>query len=1652
MWAPRPPPAASSASAGAAAAQNPSAAASAPPAARVREEGEVSSGADDDEVLQIRSAAASTAGRHVEAGAQVLPSTFLGKGSNTLSLSNIMAHKTAGPGYKKTMRVNQGQFKPGTNRSLTWQKPVSSDNLVITFSDDDSGPDSEKAKQDRVRDMKASSEGTQKTGTSMQTRIMREEASRQKTHNAKLGSTNFPAFPLSLRNAGAGRGSGATFIRKELPLRQVTPLKTKQKDGNGGGVNSADHKLERLRHKIAAKENELKGQKRPMVPAATKNADICNDQARLLSEKKGLEASNTGEFSDLDNLLYHAARPNKRLKLNQQHSYTQVHSELVTVAPVNSSSGANNMKSSEVLNHFDNGIHMNRNTDETEHRATTEPSDQIQQGDTTKNLPSAKIHHKSTEGAVNHDEVNLHGRLAAAPLSGQSIPADTSALVPVTSSQVRQRVPPVGASTVSNRKPHLEPGEENADPFKCNGQIGGRNSRLFSLLEMEELQERELEDAQEHRRKCEVEEREALRAYRRAQRALLEANERCAILHRKREIRSAQVHGLLAENSSLVQSLSIQNAGEGLAMPSLLSSQIHADSQMLENQGGRYSLYPEEPPQQPVDKHEARPHSHDDLTTSSADPNFVSAANDNNLPSNYMADYLFPARQARSECAMDVENRRDETIHVYAQENRQTSGDSAQDYELLEASLRSRLVERFGKKPCLNSTGESNEERAVGKVAGTERDKGHAHIGLQLQEAEQMTTLEGTVELGSDGADCTEKTGDLSNSSSGLSMGNCEPEDNISSLRELYMSLSMSSPKFPSSAPQNAARHIKWAFPGFCKDLTNDATSEATESIQDRVRGNVNMLPATLTENAMTHSGIDPFWPFCMFELRGKCNDEECQWQHAVHHSWRKSKHTKHATTSVPGRIPYGLLQHMLPVPAYRVGSNLIKADLNLMQSVLANSLWQYWQRGFCASFPLPLSVQRILPSGAPFLQAGDGSIADSDSNRQLLNFRMLDSRKGAVDVELFLEAALVEYCGKAQKPDRVKALLLLARSIEADPSTVILWVFYLHIYYQKDEGLGKDDMFSHAVQHNVYSYELWLMYINSRLRFDDRLDAYNDALSMLSQMTADTDNDLKERSASILDIFLQMIYFLCMSGNVEKAISRIFGILPTATHDNTGDKLLADVISCLTMSDRCIFWISCLYVSIYRKLPEEITNQLECQKALPHALVWPPIESSVDNRSQIIDFLTYAAEKMALDISESVKNGDPSYLMLSQFLTVNHISCLAALQGFKSSADMLVKYMEEYPMCPQILLFSARLDRKYATCPGLKGFDELLSDWPREVQGIQYLWNQYIEHVLSDNIELAEKLLACWYEKHGEDHGVQSNAAVGAVEVSTEASGYPSLASAEEVGSGPSTSDDQVYGLLNLSLYKILEDNIKEALVAVDKALKSAHEDCYEHCLREHAAIHILEKSSAVDAFNFIIGYLGDHRNLPTRELLSRRFCKNVKKNSLKQLIDDTIGPPSVDSSLINSVLEVCFGPSLLPEKIGKVKYLVDFVESVMEVLPANYRLTLAVGRFVAKHYTGADPTSMGTRFWAGSVLINSIFRSVPVAPESVWLEAADLLEKLHAAETVKRFHQQATSVYPFSFKLWHAYLKSCKASGSNAESIMESARQRGIELNLTS
>ncbi|KAJ6317621.1 hypothetical protein OIU76_013213 [Salix suchowensis] len=68
----------------------------------------------------------------------------------------------------------------------------------------------------------------------------------------------------------------------------------------------------------------------------------------------------------------------------------------------------------------------------------------------------------------------------------------------------------------------------NLNPWNFLGTVNVAEHNQL-LVEMEESLDKELEEAQEHRHKCEIEERNALKAYRKAQRALIEANSRCSM-------------------------------------------------------------------------------------------------------------------------------------------------------------------------------------------------------------------------------------------------------------------------------------------------------------------------------------------------------------------------------------------------------------------------------------------------------------------------------------------------------------------------------------------------------------------------------------------------------------------------------------------------------------------------------------------------------------------------------------------------------------------------------------------------------------------------------------------------------------------------------------------------------------------------------------------------------------------------------------------------------------------------------------------------------------------------------------------------------------------------------------------------------------------
>jgi hypothetical protein len=569
-------------------------------------------------------------------------------------------------------------------------------------------------------------------------------------------------------------------------------------------------------------------------------------------------------------------------------------------------------------------------------------------------------------------------------------------------------------------------------------------------------------------------------------------------------------------------------------------------------------------------------------------------------------------------------------------------------------------------------------------------------------------------------------------------------------------------------------------------------------------------------------------------------------------------------------------------------------------------------------------------------------------------------------------------------------------------------------------------------VRNNKYSYDLWLIYINSRLKLEDQLSAFSDAISTVCQLGPTSEKEQKDQSSIILDLYLHMVNTLCMSGSTEAAISRVFKF--------SSDELLTTILPSLVVPDRCIFWVSSIYLSTYGKLPEGILEQFQLDKDLCFDIDWPSVNLRTGDRMSVLGLFEHAFIDIGFtEMDPNSPKTDGKYLKELHFLAISHVNCMAAVQGLNAATDLLVKYKEVFPNCVELALILARLGdhatHTYNSNQGVfsNGFETVMSDWRSQAQGLQCIWNQYAEHFLaSKRFDLARDLLSRWYG-----------------ETKLEA-----FADAKSGSNDSTPQEEQLFGLLNLCLYELMQDDLVAAHLAVDKALKLADQKFYRHCLREFVIVHLLKESlvnqrdiSGQVVLDLIGFYLRDARTRPIRKVLSRKFYEDIKKTRTRQLLDEWLGPVSGDYSWINSILKMCYGESLIPEKSG-IKELANLVESVTQISPANYRFVLSVCRFVIKNFEYDDIGTVSVRFWSGSVLVNSIFQSVPVAPEPVWVEGAEVLVKLKLFEISNRFLEQAVSFYPFSLRLWQLFLSLSKTMNEKGERIVEAAKKRGIEL----
>ncbi|KAK7273046.1 hypothetical protein RIF29_14092 [Crotalaria pallida] len=1581
------------------------------------------------------------------------------------------------------MSLTKNQLRP---KSSLWTGHAGTDeNLVISFSDDDSGSDLETKRN------------ASKLGSNIKQRSSSLEKSNKLQESARSGNKAMPkklslsrTFISSIAKVSGSNstGAGSMSLGQGSRARTFNPMNkslANRERGRDKGVVSSDNKLQDLRHQIALRESELKLKAAQQVK---ESASVLGRDHNVMNLKNDAGRKYTPLSSEAAQL--EPKEPDsKRLKLSTSYGAPQavdIQKEVPAAKFISLSKDSTREncypQERNKVDHSLKEIPFGRR-ESAVIRSQRPPNKHVD--NSLQKRPST-----SRDGDVNYGSNQTE---KTCRLLDPCISLNENAAPNMTSTGVPKSIEALSNAAFSNHNGNANGLEHSAID-------------LQSFFGMEELIDKELEQAQEHRHKCEIEERNALKVYLKAQRSLLEANARCTNLYYKRELYASKFRSLILNNSSFScssgknQHLDMELdyiPRHGYEIPTS-SCQRQAEYNDVNNPSFDSNNQGINNGQSNTFYHHmtgtnlgSEPCIEPDASTSEPLPQRGINADGGYSPSDELDisanenEEMSPAGRISSH--LDVENcgQKDSKVNLMeidTASDAKVSADSPRDSLLLEATLRSELFARLGTRaiksgtPC--NTTEHAVERGAENEVGSERSQMH-HRVVPLSRAEDnvrkgIKRHERSICLDSNGTQTQHTIGRNSlNSNYNAGLGDqadvpCQGHYstntiNISPLifRSAYSQLremsSFNSNQFPS---KNKFVHANDDENENATCLTSDKTSNILASSMPVIVGNFQSEESSYS----CSPAVDPFWPLCMFELRGKCNNDECPWQHLKDYGDGNICQRRQQTGSSNDRQDIGATKFpkcykATITPTYLVGLDTLKSDQFGYKPVVAHRNTQCWQKCFSITLATSNLLQNGLPTDGPLLDGGAERIEVHGAwSKQLSSFQWRSGAGSQIkqamgDGEQAVEMALLILNQEMNKLQGVrKALSVLSKALETDPTSVVLWVVYLLICYANLKPNEKDDMFFFAVKNCEESYVLWLMYINSRKRIDDRLAAYDAALSVLCQHASAAPKDRTHESACILDLFLQMMDCLCLSGNVEKAIERSYGVFPSTTKSDEPHHLpLSDILSCLTISDKCVFWICCVYLVIYRKLPDAVVHKFECEKDLLD-IEWPFVNLSEDDKEMAVKLVETAVESVDSYVyNESVKS--KVNLRSAQLFALNHIRCMVALDSLDCLRNLLDKYVKLYPSCIELVLVMSRMQKQEI---GFMGFEGAISRWPKDIPGIQCIWNQYIENVIQNQkFDFAKEIMARWFNTVWE---VQDppNGGIGATDGGNSCGSLGlNSKSIPDTSSSDLNQIDMMFGLLNLSLYKYLQNDETEACIVVDKARSAAMFRGLEQCMTKYILFLLCDALSLKeDGTNGGIKKVlevfmeSSSQAFLAPKVLTRKFLENIKKPRVQHLISNILSPVSFDCSPLNLLLQSWYGSSLLPQTVSDPKHLVDFVEAIMKVVPHNFPLAINVCKLLSKGYNSSDLHSAGLWFWACSTLVNTILDAVPIPPECVWVEAGEFLQNAMGIEAIaERFYKRALSVYPFSIMLWKCFYKLHKTIG-DAKDVIEAAKERGIDL----
>ena len=541
-------------------------------------------------------------------------------------------------------------------------------------------------------------------------------------------------------------------------------------------------------------------------------------------------------------------------------------------------------------------------------------------------------------------------------------------------------------------------------------------------------------------------------------------------------------------------------------------------------------------------------------------------------------------------------------------------------------------------------------------------------------------------------------------------------------------------------------------------------------------------------------------------------------------------------------------------------------------------------------------------------------------------------------------------------------------------------------------------------VMNSQGSYELLLLYINSRTTLKDRLEAYNLALQ---QLTAKKVEDQEEQSAWILDVVIQMLDCMCTA--VETPLLHSWAEDLADNGDNT-----SPLLGYLTPPDSCIMRVGCAYAIAFGRLPRQFLLHVGCKQQFPFELEW-------NRRSSVQEGSTKLVLKL-MDVGRScplVSAHEES----RQVMAVNHVQCRALYLGINQALIMGHELLTVHPGCLEIVLLVAHMEGEKRW---MKVFEQALQNWPKGSAGLQRLWNQYTVHMLkSEGTNAALHVLyQCASQGMSSGSSDKGKIACGQLEYEVDA-----VKQALEVktkvfkkpdGSCVLVGQEVVFAWMNLALFCMLTGESAHAQIALQCSMKAAvNREDVRHCWKEIVAFNLHGKVDTAKQVGRVYDLLDrcclETRNLWTLTPLASRLSRNISKRRVRFFIDSLLGPVPVDYTLLNSVLETIIGkePKL-------TKDIASVVEAMLDTMPGNVEVLLPFCRLLSDCLT--TTSDMAAAVWASSLLLSFLLQACPQAPEQDWIEAGHLLAKLQDKDSLLNFFHFALAVHPFSTSLRHS------------------------------